>query len=93
MINATVVAVGSRNISVVWSDPIYHGNGLDGYEVEYEAHGTAHRQPVDFGQRNAVVTGLYPYTVYTVKVRAKSFSGTGPASEPMQATTLDDSEY
>ena len=85
-------AVGARNISLSWNDPIYHGNGLDGYEIEYIVNDFPVKEPVEFGHRSAVMNRLFPYSLYSIRVRAKSFSGTGPASEPVEATTLEDSE-
>ena len=87
------VATGSRNISVSWDDPIYQGNGLDGYEVGYQTEKVVIKQPVEFGHRKFVLTGLSPYTSYKIFVSAKSFSGTGPPSEPIQTMTLEDSKY
>lgn len=85
-------AIGARNISVSWNDPVYEGNGLDGYEVEYEAKGISDKKPVDFGHHRIVLSGLSPYTLYTIKVSAKSFGGNGPPSEPIQAITFEASK-
>ena len=85
-------SIDSKSISVSWSDPVYHGNGLDGYEVQYNAGGSWMKKQIDFGQKRAVLSGLSPYTTYTVTVSAKSFSGTGPPSTPTKATTMEASE-
>lgn len=86
------VSAESKSISVSWSDPVYHGNGLDGYEVQYKADGSWMKKQVEFGQKRAVLSGLSPYTTYTITVSAKSFSGLGPPSEHTQATTKEASE-
>ena len=81
-----------QSIAVSWKNPVYLGNGLDGYEVNYKDSGSWKKQPVKFGQNRTVLSGLSPYTNYTFTVSAKSFSGLGPPSEPTQARTLEESE-
>ena len=71
---------------------MYQGNGLDGYEVQYKAAGPWIKKSIEFGQKSTVLSGLSPYTTYTVVVSAKSFAGTGPLSEHTQATTMEDSK-
>jgi len=82
--------IDSQSIAVSWKNPVYLGNGLDGYQVNYKDSGSWKKQPVEFGQNRTVLSGLSPYTTYTFTVSAKSFSGLGPPSEPIQARTLED---
>ena len=85
------VAKSSKSVQLSWKSPEYRGNGLDGYEIEYTASGRGgSRKAVAFGSEIDVVSGLRPFTNYTFRVSAKSFSGVGPPSEPVVAKTLED---
>eukprot|EP00794_Sanderia_malayensis_P007839 gene7839-8688_t len=88
--NVSAVPQSSKSIQVSWKNPVYKGNGLDGYEVQYNSKRGSLKKESEFGVTQNLLQGLHPYTNYTINVLAKSFGGLGPPSEPIHCMTLQD---
>ncbi len=92
-LNLTAEAKSSRSILVTWKNPVFHGNGLDGNEVQYKSQIGSFKKASEFGLTSNLLQNLNPFTNYTINVLAKSFGGLGPPSEPIYCMTMEDSEY
>ena len=87
-------SVESRSLSVVWgtvSCPHQRGP-ITGYRLRYSngtfiANSTAEEESIQFN-----LTGLTPFTNYSVQVAAVNDGGTGPYSTPLTVETLQDGE-
>ena len=62
------------------------------WETEGSAQGASHRQLFSF-KRELRLTDLFKYTYYSIRVLASTAVGNGPASDPIQVRTDEDSEY
>ena len=73
----------SRSLSVVWGTvPCPQQRGpITGYKLRY-SNGTFIASIMGEENRQYSVTGLTPYTNYTVHVAAVNDGGTGPYSDP-----------
>ena len=86
-------SVESRSLSVVWGtlpcpDP---KRPVTGYRLRY-SNGTSIVNITGEGSRQHVLTGLTPFTSYSVQVAAVNDGGTGPYSTPLTVETLQDGE-
>eukprot|EP00794_Sanderia_malayensis_P011627 gene11627-12825_t len=86
--NVSAVPQSSKSIQVSWKNPVYKGNGLGGYEVQYKSKRGSLKNESEFGVTQNLLQGLHPY--YTINVLAKSFGGLGPPSEPIHCMTLQE---
>ena len=88
----TNTSVESRSLTVVWGTvpcPDQRGS-ITGYRLRY---GTSIVNTTGEGSRQHVLTGLTPFTSYSVQVAAVNAGGTGPYSDPaLTVETLQDSE-
>ena len=87
--NVQTQDVTSTSITLIWKPPQNPNGRLHGYEVSYMPNGGS---PSVMGVQNTTtwkLTGLKPYTVYTISVRAKTGAGFG-ASTRSSVTTLED---
>ena len=87
--NVKTQDVSSTSITVIWKPPQNLNGRLQGYEVSYMLNGGSLSV---VGVQNTTtwkLTGLKPYTVYTIFVRAKTGAGFG-ASTCSSVTTLED---
>ena len=90
----TSTSVESRSLSVVWGTvPCPHQRGpITGYRLRY-SNGTSIVNTTGEGSRQHVLTGLTPFTSYSVQVAAVNDGGTGPYSDPaLTVETLQDGE-
>ena len=90
----TSTSVESRSLSVVWETvPCLHQGGpIAGYTLRY-SNGTSIVNTTVEGSRQYVLTGLTPFTSYSVQVAAVNDGGTGPYSDPaLTVETLQDGE-
>ena len=88
----TNTSVESRSLSVVWGTvPCPHQGGpITGYKLHY-SNGTSITETM--GNRQHSLTGLTPFTSYSVQVAAVNDGGTGPYSDPaLIVETLQASE-
>ena len=87
----TSTSVESRSLSVVWGTvPCPHQGGpITGYKLRY-SNGTSIMETM--GNRKHSLTGLTPFTSYSVQVAAVNDGGTGPYSTPLTVETLQDGE-
>ena len=89
------IAVGRRSLNVEWGTvPCPHQRGPI---IEYRLHytnGISEEEEVLLGEesRQHVLTGLTPFTNYSVQVAAVNDGGTGPYSTPLTVETLQDGE-
>ena len=93
ILNST--SVERRSLSVVWSTVnCSHQRGpITGYRLRYS--NGMHTSIVNItgeGSRQHVLTGLTPFTNYSVQVAAVNDGGTGPYSTPLTVETLQDGE-
>ena len=91
----TSTSVESRSLSIVWGTvPCPHRRGpITGYTLRY-SNGTSIVNTTGEGNRQHVLTGLTPFTSYSVQVAAINNEGTGPYSDPaLTVETLQDGEY
>ena len=93
-VGLTNTLVESRSLSVVWGIvPCPHQRGpITGYRLRY-SNGTSIVNTTGEGSRQYVLTGLTPFTNYSVQVAAVNDGGTGPYSTPFTTETLQDGEY
>ena len=91
----TSTTVESRSLSVEWGTvpcPHQGGRPIIGYRLRY-SNGTFIVNNIGEGSRQHVLTGLTPFTSYSVQVAAVNDGGTGPYSDPaLTVETLQDSE-
>ena len=89
----TSTSVESRSLSVVWGTvPCPHQRGpITGYRLRY-SNGTSIVNTTGEGSRQHVLTGLTPFTSYSVQVAAVNDGGTGPYSTSLTVETLQDGE-
>lgn len=97
--NVRVTAVGSSDIQVTWEHPekaSWHGRLL-GYYVGYRKYRDGEQYQFSTVEskesenlQEFLVTGLSPYTPFEIVVQAYNGIGTGPMSEAMLVTTLED---
>ena len=87
----TSTSVENRSLSVVWGTvPCPHQRGpITGYRLRYN-NGTSIVNTTGEGSRQHVLTGLTPFTNYSVQVAAVNEGGTGPYSTPLTVETLQD---
>ena len=72
--------------------PCSDQNGpIAGYSLRY-SNGTSIANATGEGMRQYVLTGLTPYTRYSIQVAAVNDGGTGPYSELLSMMTLQDGE-
>ena len=89
----TNTSAESRSINIVWEKvPCPHQRGpITGYRLRY-SNGTSIANTTGEGSRHHVLTGLTPFTNYSVQVAAVNDDGTGPYSTPLTVETLQDGE-
>ena len=87
----TSTSVESRSLSVWWDTvPCPHQRGpITGYRLCY-SNGTSIVNTTGEESRQHVLTGLTPFTNYSVQVAAVNDGGTGPYSTPLTVETLQD---
>ena len=89
-------SVESRSLSIVWgtvSCPHQRGP-ITGYRLRYSngtfiVNSTAEEESIQYVYN---LTGLTPFTNYSVQVAAVNGGGTGPYSTPLTVETLQDGE-
>ena len=87
-------SVESRSLSVLWGTvPCPDQRGpITGYRLRY-SNGTSIVNTTGEGSRQHVLTGLTPFTSYSVQVAAVNDGGTGSYSDPaLTVETLQDGE-
>ena len=89
----TSSSVESRSLTVQWGTvPCPEQRGpITGYRLRY-SNGTSIVDTTGEGSRQHVLTGLTPFTSYSVQVAAVNAGGTGPYSTALTVETLQDSE-
>ena len=89
----TSTSVESRSLTVQWGTvPCPDQRGpITGYRLRY-SNGTSIVDTTGEGSRQHVLTGLTPFTNYSVQVAAINAGGTGPYSTALIVETLQDSE-
>lgn len=83
-------SVESRSLIVEWGPAHCENQGgpITGYKLHYNnSNGTSTASITGEENRNHTLTGLAPYTRYSLQVAAVNDGGTGPYSEP--AITVD----
>ncbi|XP_034196076.1 Down syndrome cell adhesion molecule 2 isoform X6 [Osmia lignaria lignaria] len=99
-INLAARALSSSEILITWSPPLpelRHGD-IQGFNVGYRETSSANPSynfssvsgDGEEGGAELRLTGLRPYTKYTLVVQAYNQVGSGPLSEPLLTQTLED---
>ncbi|XP_076179317.1 Down syndrome cell adhesion molecule 2 [Ptiloglossa arizonensis] len=99
-INLAARALSSSEILITWSPPLLelrHGD-IQGFNVGYRETNSANPSynfssvsgDGEEGGAELRLTGLRPYTKYTLVVQAYNQVGSGPLSEPLLTQTLED---
>ena len=90
-LNVAAHHVTSTSITVIWEPPQSPNGRLLGYEVSYTPHRRGHPSVVIVQNITSwKLTGLKPYTVHAVSVRAKTAAGFGGYGNPVTQKTLED---
>ena len=94
----TATVESSTSITVSWSEvPAIDQNGIIiEYEVEYTQNtfdSVPTTQNITVTNTSVTLTDLEEYVVYFIRVRAYTNIGSGPYSDPVNETTLQDSKY
>ena len=86
-------SVETRSLTVQWGTvPCPNQRGpITGYRLRY-SNGTSIVNTTGEESRQHVLTGLTPFTNYSVQVAAVNAGGTGPYSTALTVETLQDSE-
>ena len=92
--NVRISLLSSTSVVVSWDDPGENKGVIDRFIVHYFC---ADRNRCLDGQlktaeHNCTITGLYPYTNYTIVISAHTNAGDGQDSEPLTITTLEAGE-
>ena len=91
-----ITSVESRSLNAVWGTvPCSHQGGpITGYRLRSSKNdGTTIVSTTGEGNRQHVLTGLTPFTSYSVQLAAVNDGGTGPYSDPaFTVETLQDGE-
>ena len=88
-------SVESRSLTVVWGTvPCPDQRGpITGYKLRYSNGTSIVIDITGEGSRQRMLTGLTPFTSYSVQVAAVNAGGTGPYSDPaLTVETLQDGE-
>ena len=89
----TSSSVESRSLTVLWGAvpcPNQRGS-ITGYKLQY-SNGSFIVSTTGEESRQHVLSGLTPFTSYSVQVAAVNAGGTGPYSTALTVETLQDSE-
>ena len=92
--NVRISLLSSTSVVVSWDDPYDNKGVIDLYIVHYfcaDRNRCADRQSTTT-EHNYTITGLYPYTNYTIVILAHTNAGDGQDSTPLTITTLEAGE-
>ena len=84
----SVIASGPRNLTVTWAEPTSTNGDIINYNINIDDRTmllNSSGNGTEF-----VVTGLEPYTEYSVRVQACTSEGCGPFSNEILTTTLQE---
>ena len=89
----TVNATSSMSILVSWKEPVVPNGVITEYWIYFGQHrDVLNETRVGGSDRSRELSSLRPYTVYYIKVRAKT-TELGNASVLLNETTLQDSKF
>ena len=94
-VGLTSTSVESRSLSVVWGTvPCPHQGGpITGYRLHYSSGSDSYTVNITGEEiRQYKLTGLTPFTNYSLQVAAVNDRGTGPYSSTLTVETLQDGE-
>ena len=99
-LSATVADKTSTTLLVTWLPPATPNGVLTSYEVYYKGVSSVNPVPASFYQplsvtvsapnTSLVLSGLFPYSNYTITVRAFTSAGPGEVSEEIEDRTEED---
>ena len=91
--NVTVKATSSTSILVSWKEPFPPNGNISEYWIHFgQQKDNLNQTTVAGSVRSRELSALRPFTVYYIKVRAKT-TDPGNASALLNATTLEDSKF
>ena len=92
--NILVPSVTSTSVRVVWESPlIQERNGkIVGYTLEVTRIGTGSVYQLTSDEASLNITGLAPFTKYSIVIAARTAIGTGPFSVVITVCTEEDGE-
>eukprot|EP00058_Branchiostoma_floridae_P023774 XP_002609264.1 hypothetical protein BRAFLDRAFT_124749 [Branchiostoma floridae] len=83
-------AVDSQSITVRWNEPERTMGVITGYKITYQPEGGAPAEALVPGSdRSHLLTGLTPYTVYTIYVVGLTSQGEGERSDSVTVRTFE----
>ena len=86
----SVIASGLRNLTVTWAEPTSTNGDIINYNINIDDRAML-LESSGMGTE-FVVTGLEPYTEYSVRVQACTSEGCGPLSNEILNTTSEEGE-
>ncbi|CAI4230628.1 unnamed protein product [Auanema sp. JU1783] len=96
--NLQILSIDSKDIVVVWEEPLYPNKGIDEYEVflidstvendeEPVMYQATNRAGLPIKRLSIASKDLKPSTMYQIRVRALNEAGRGPLSPPVSFVT------
>ena len=91
--NVTVEATSSTSILVSWKEPFLPNGNISEYWIYFgQQKDDLNQTTVEGSGRSWELIALRPFTIYYIKVRAKT-TELGNASALLNATTFEDSKF
>ena len=94
--NITITSMDPVSLKLSWQPPLEcHNVPITGYVIQYIKDGSQNmiKDTKNISGTTHTISGLIPYTKYSVKVAAINGDRTGPFSEPMIGISGEDGEF
>ena len=88
----SVIASGLGNLTVTWEEPTFMSGQIIHYNIDIDDSVRAMLLESSGMGTKFIVTGLEPYTEYSVRVQACTSEGCGSFSNEIMNTTLQEGE-
>ncbi|XP_066294310.1 tenascin-X-like isoform X3 [Branchiostoma lanceolatum] len=87
-------ALDTTSVSVSWQIPLDPNGVIEGYNLYYEAAGSEDEELMQVGPEEGVdspyvLSGLQPYTLYSLEIAAVTGGGEGDRSDQLKVQTLE----
>lgn len=93
--NVKISLLDSTSVAVSWDDPADNKGVIQGYIVHYFCVDLSRCDDDNQSrtkERRYTITGLNPYTNYSIEIIARTVAGEGQGSQPVTFTTLEAGE-
>ena len=94
--NIIVMSVNPASLMVSWQPPPMSGQNVSiiGYSILYALVGSNALMSITVNNTNEyIISGLVPFSNYSVQVAASTINGAGPVSNLVIQTSGEDSKY